>query len=189
MIEADKDYELKVLKTAIYAYLNESLPLTDKSIDRLENNLVSVVWDVATTIYRQSGHKVEFSMVRDIANSQIVLMKHQLAEEKEKEKKRIAEMQRQLAEKERQERPLAEERARQERLLTEKKARQERLLVEERKSNKYYSVMSCQTSSKPLTPIKRAQSVPVAATLVVQQPPPNHHFPQKLLFFSSRIST
>ncbi|MBJ7898807.1 MAG: hypothetical protein GC158_02550 [Cyanobacteria bacterium RI_101] len=82
MSESDKSYELKILKMAVTKYLNEGKIFTKKNINELETNRDQVVWDIATKIYRQSGHKVEFSLVRDIINSSIKTIDHQLSEQK-----------------------------------------------------------------------------------------------------------
>jgi acyl carrier protein len=92
--EADKVYESKVLKMMLNKYLDESTLITEESLSALEVNHDQVVWNLATRIYSQSGHKVELSTVRDIVNSRIGAMKYQLAAEKE----RIAEQARHVAE-------------------------------------------------------------------------------------------
>ncbi len=117
MSQADKDYELKVLKMAISHYFDESVPLTDRSIHTLETNPDAIVWDLATKIYRQSGHKVELSMVRDVVTSRIAPMKSLLAAEKE----RIAEENRRLAEEKARQQQFAAERAR----IAEEEARRQ----------------------------------------------------------------
>ena len=94
MSEADKGYELKVLKMMINKYLDESTSNTEESLRSLEVNCDQVVWDLATKIYSQSGHKVELSIVRDVVNSRIGAMKYQLAAEKE----RMAEQTRRVVE-------------------------------------------------------------------------------------------
>lgn len=39
------------------------------------------MWELATKIYSQSGHKIEFSMIRDVVNNRIVYIKNRLAAE------------------------------------------------------------------------------------------------------------
>lgn len=92
--EADKGYELKVVKMMLNKYLDESTSTTEESLSALEVNRDQVVWDLATKIYSQSGHKVELSTIRDIVNSRIGAIKYRLAAEKE----RIAEQARRVAE-------------------------------------------------------------------------------------------
>jgi hypothetical protein len=115
MSQADRDYELRVIKIAINSCFDKSVPLTSQSIDMLETNPDAVVWDLATKIYSQSGHKVELAMVRDIVISRILPMKSLLAE-----KERIAE------ERARQQQ-LAAEKAR---IAEEERARQQQLAAE-----------------------------------------------------------
>jgi len=96
--EVDKGYELKVLKMVANKYLDETLSATEESLKALETNRDQVVWELATRIYSQSGHKVELSTLRDVVNSRIGDVKYQLAAEKERvaeekaaEKERMAE--------------------------------------------------------------------------------------------------
>jgi acyl carrier protein len=92
--EVDKGYELKVLKMVANKYLDKTLSATEESLKALEANRDQVVWELATRIYSQSGHKVELSTVRDVVNSRIGDVKYQLAAEKE----RMAEQARRVAE-------------------------------------------------------------------------------------------
>lgn len=94
MSEVDKGYELKVLKMVANKYLDKTLSATEESLKALEANRDQVVWELATRIYSQSGHKVELSTVRDVVNSRIGDVKYQLAAEKE----RMAEQARRVAE-------------------------------------------------------------------------------------------
>jgi acyl carrier protein len=92
--ELDKDYEFNILKMGITKHLNEIISPTEEGLKILEADRDNVVWELATKIYNLSGHKVEFSIVRDIVDSRIVDIKHQLvAEEKERmlEQARLAE--------------------------------------------------------------------------------------------------
>jgi len=74
--EADKNYELEMLKMVVNKYLDESISVTEKSLNELETKRDQVVWDLATKIYSQSGHKVELSKVRDVVNSRIRTMRN-----------------------------------------------------------------------------------------------------------------
>ena len=94
MSEVDKGYELKVLKMVANKYLDETILATEESLKALEANRDQVVWELATRIYSQSGHKVELSTLRDVVNSRIGDVKYQLAAEKE----RMAEQARRIAE-------------------------------------------------------------------------------------------
>lgn len=81
MSETDKGYELEMLKKIVNKYLDESTLFNKKNINESEAKRDQFVWDTATKIYQQSGHKVELSLVRDIVNSRIRTIKNQLAEE------------------------------------------------------------------------------------------------------------
>lgn len=82
MSEADKSYELKVFKMIINKYLDESTLVTEENLSALETNRDQVVWNLATKIYSQSGHKVDLNIVQDIVNSRIGTMKYELSVEK-----------------------------------------------------------------------------------------------------------
>jgi acyl carrier protein len=92
--EVDKGYELKVLKMVANKYLDETILATEESLKALEANRDQIVWELATRIYSQSGHKVELSTLRNVVNSRIGDVKYQLAAEKE----RVAEEARRVAE-------------------------------------------------------------------------------------------
>ncbi len=81
MIQADREYELKVLKMTINTYLDKTVSVTETGLKSLEANQDQVVWDLATRFYTQSGHKVEFSIVRNLVNFWIGAMKAQLEAE------------------------------------------------------------------------------------------------------------
>lgn len=94
MSEVDKDYELKVLKMTINKYLDETVTITEEGLKSLKANRDRLVWELATKIYTQSGHKVEFSIVRDVINSRIEAIKAQLEEANrlaEKKARQVAE--------------------------------------------------------------------------------------------------
>lgn len=120
MSETDNAYELKVLRMVINQHLDNSTALTVQSLNALETKRDQFVWNIATSIYSQSGYKVELSLVRDIVNSRITILKKHLAEEArrvaEQKAKQEAEEARQIAERKakQQETEEAERKAKQE---------------------------------------------------------------------------
>jgi acyl carrier protein len=122
--EVDKGYELKVLKMVANQYLEETISATEESLKALEANRDQVVWELATRIYSQSGHKVELSTLRDVVNSRIEVVKYQLAAEKE----RMAEQARRVAEEKAAEKERMAEQARR---VAEEKAAEEAPLRDE----------------------------------------------------------
>ena len=78
MSQENKDYELQVLTMAINLHLDKTVAVAEDSLKSLEANRDHFVWEAATTIYTQSGYKVELSTVRDVLNSRIGAMKAQL---------------------------------------------------------------------------------------------------------------
>ena len=90
MNQIDKAYELKIIKMIIDKFLDESISITDESLSELETDCDQIVYSLAIKIFNQSGHKVEFSMIRDIIVSRIEIIKSQLAEKKSAEAYRVA---------------------------------------------------------------------------------------------------
>lgn len=82
MNQVDRDYESKMLKMGIDKYLDETILGTEKDLVTLKDNQDRIVWDLTARIYSEIGHKVELSTVRDVVNSRIEAINHQLAEEK-----------------------------------------------------------------------------------------------------------
>lgn len=92
--EVDKSYELEMLKMLVEKHLDESISVTEKSLNELVAKHDQIVWSLVTKIYTQSGYKIELTTVRDIVNSRIKSIESQLAEEKirhAKEVQRVAE--------------------------------------------------------------------------------------------------
>ncbi len=85
MSEVEKDYELKVLKMVLNTYLDEiASAMTEEGLKSLEANRDRTVWNLATKIYSQSGHKVDLYSIRKLVDSRIEGMKHQVAADKER---------------------------------------------------------------------------------------------------------
>lgn len=82
MTKDDKTYELYILEKAINTYLDETFSVTEEALNSLVSKRDEIVWKIATEIYSQSGHKVEFSVVRDVVNSRIEVLKMHIATEK-----------------------------------------------------------------------------------------------------------
>lgn len=85
----DRAYELDILKKVINTYLDKTVPVTEKGLNSLVSKHDETVWKIATKIYSESGHKVEFSLVRDIVNSHIEVLKMHVATEKAAAYKRL----------------------------------------------------------------------------------------------------
>lgn len=75
MTTDDRTYELYILKKFVNTYLDETVPATEEALKSLVFKCDETVWKIATEIYNQSGHKVEFSVVRDVVNSRIEVLK------------------------------------------------------------------------------------------------------------------
>ena len=101
MTEINKSYDSKIFKMVIDKYIDNVAENTADILKLLQINHDDFVWDLATKIYKESGHKIELSLIRDVVDSRIAIMKHQLAEAQkqiyeqacraEEERKQIAE--------------------------------------------------------------------------------------------------
>ena len=56
---------------AINKELDKIAVATKDNLSFLESNIDQIVWDTATKIYNQSGHRVELSMIRDLVITRI----------------------------------------------------------------------------------------------------------------------
>jgi acyl carrier protein len=83
--EVDTVYQLQVLKMIINQYLDRDISITEESLQVLEANPDPIVWELATRIYGESGHKVELRMVREIVDDRIRTIKYKLAQYKPEE--------------------------------------------------------------------------------------------------------
>ncbi|MGL5938765.1 MAG: hypothetical protein ACRC2S_00010 [Waterburya sp.] len=100
------NYELNILKAAINNYLDRTLPSdANQALYLIQYQIDDFVWNIATSIHSQSGYKVDFSLVRDLANDRIeslrMLAARQAEEARQKpleEKKRKIEEARRIAE-------------------------------------------------------------------------------------------
>jgi acyl carrier protein len=71
MSSTNREYELNILKMAINKELDKIAIVTEDNLSFLESNIDQIVWDTATKIYNQSGHRVELSMIRDLVINRI----------------------------------------------------------------------------------------------------------------------
>ncbi|MCU7245865.1 MULTISPECIES: phosphopantetheine-binding protein [unclassified Microcystis] len=78
MNEDSKNYEMQILAMMINQYLDDMVSLSEEKLNQLEANCDQIVWDLATRIYKESGHKVEFHIIRNLINSRIAVMRYQL---------------------------------------------------------------------------------------------------------------
>jgi acyl carrier protein len=76
--EDSKNYEMQILAMMINQYLDAMVSLSEEKLNQLEANRDQIVWDLATRIYKESGHKVEFHIIRNLINSRIAVMRYQL---------------------------------------------------------------------------------------------------------------
>ena len=78
MNEDSKNYEMQILAMMINQYLDDMVSLSEEKLNQLEAKRDHIVWDLATRIYKESGHKVEFHIIRNLINSRIEVMRYQL---------------------------------------------------------------------------------------------------------------
>ncbi|MBW4482423.1 MAG: hypothetical protein KME14_07765 [Tildeniella torsiva UHER 1998/13D] len=72
------DYESKILANVICRYLNEREPVKEADISRIELSLDDTVWGFAVNFYNESGHKADFTKIRNIVDYWIKLKKEEL---------------------------------------------------------------------------------------------------------------
>ena len=82
MAEIDRSYDSKIFKRVIDKYIDKIAENTEDGLKLSQTNHDDFVWSLAAKIYQESGHKVELSLVRDVLNSRIEIMRHQLADAK-----------------------------------------------------------------------------------------------------------
>jgi acyl carrier protein len=105
MNDTNEAYNLKIFKIVIDKYLNEAVHPTNESCELIESNHDNFIWELATKIYKESGHKVDLVLVRDAVDARIETIKYQLEAQAAKikyqnseEKNRIAEESRRASE-------------------------------------------------------------------------------------------
>lgn len=89
------NYELHILSKAIDNFIDKTLPAeADKALHLILHQNDDIVWEIATSIFRTSGHKVDFSLVRDLANSRIgslkIIVAKQVQDQEEDQAKKEA---------------------------------------------------------------------------------------------------
>lgn len=82
MTEIDRLYDSKIFKRVIDKYIDNIADKTEDGLKLIQTNHDDFVWNLATRFYQESGHKVKLSLVRDVLNSRIEIMRHQLADAK-----------------------------------------------------------------------------------------------------------
>jgi acyl carrier protein len=86
------NYELHILSKAINNCIDKILPAeANKALHLILHQNDDLVWEISTSIFRISGHKVNFSLVRDLANSRIESLKIMAVKQTEEEVRRKAE--------------------------------------------------------------------------------------------------
>jgi acyl carrier protein len=82
------NYELHILSKAINNCIDQTLPTeANKALHLILHQNDDLVWEISTSIFSISGHKVDFSLVRDLANSRIESLKILAAQQEASEAK------------------------------------------------------------------------------------------------------
>ncbi len=82
------------MKKAILSYLDKNVSHTEEGLNKLVSQCDELVWNIATYVYRQSGHQVDFSLIRDIINSRIEPLKQHIAYKNSEKARRLAKQER-----------------------------------------------------------------------------------------------
>jgi acyl carrier protein len=86
------NYELHILSKAINNCIDKFLPAeANKALYLILHQSDDLVWEISTSIFLISGHKVDFSLVRDLANARVESLKILGLEQLEAEIKRKVE--------------------------------------------------------------------------------------------------
>ncbi|WP_232826370.1 acyl carrier protein [Cyanothece sp. BG0011] len=86
----DQAYTLNIIKKVITSYLDKNIPNNETGLNMLVNQCDDLVYKIASKIYTESGHKVEFYIIRDVINCRIETLQEHIAKIKEKEATRLA---------------------------------------------------------------------------------------------------
>ena len=57
----DQAYNLQIIKKVIISYLDENIPNNENGLNMLIDQCDDLVYKIASKIYTESGHKVDFS--------------------------------------------------------------------------------------------------------------------------------
>ena len=90
MTTDNQAYTSHIIEKAIISYLDENIPNTEQGLNILVYQCDDLVWQIASNIYTQSGHKVDFFVIRDLINARIELLKVNIANMKAEEAQRLA---------------------------------------------------------------------------------------------------
>jgi acyl carrier protein len=103
--DENEAYNLKIFRIVIDKYLNEAIHPTEQSCELIEFDHDNFIWELASKIYKESGHKVDLVLVRDAVDTRIATIKYHLEAQAAKikyqnseEKNRIAEESRRTSE-------------------------------------------------------------------------------------------
>jgi len=92
MNAANISYELHILKRVINNHLDRILPSdANQALYLIQYQIDNLVWNIATSIYQQSGYKVDLSLVRDLADFRIESLKILAIQQAKAETRRKAE--------------------------------------------------------------------------------------------------
>lgn len=92
MNTANSVYELQIIKKAIANHLDRILPSdANQALYLIQYQIDDLVWNISTSIYQRSGCKVDFSLVRDLANTRIESLKMLVVRQAEEVKQKALE--------------------------------------------------------------------------------------------------
>ncbi len=85
----DQAYNLKIIKKVITYYLDENIPNNETGLNMLVDQCDDLVYKIASKIYTESGHKVEFFMIRDVIDSRIEPLQEHIIRIKEEKARKL----------------------------------------------------------------------------------------------------
>ena len=82
MAVENENYQFDILEYAVNQYLDELLPCSDRdALNVIANKSNELVWKIATEIYKESGHQIDFASIKNLLCLRSNLLENQIAEE------------------------------------------------------------------------------------------------------------
>jgi hypothetical protein len=78
----NQNYKLDILEYAANQHLDKLLSCSDKdALNVILNQSKDLIWKIATEIYNESGHKIDFAFIKNLLDQRSTLLKTRIGEE------------------------------------------------------------------------------------------------------------
>ncbi|MEM7760780.1 MAG: phosphopantetheine-binding protein [Cyanobacteria bacterium P01_A01_bin.40] len=79
----NQNYQSDIFEYGVNQHLNKLLPDDNEdALNIIANQCNDIVWRIATDIYKESGHQIDFTFIKNILNLKSYSLENQIAEEK-----------------------------------------------------------------------------------------------------------